>query len=151
MRANQLGLKGEALKAAQAFERAFPEAVFTSGNRSTADQARAMAQNAAQDRGYIKETYAKPLCLVARALQSWLDKNPTLTSVEDLRNGFLAILLTFSDSELHKLSSHLSGGAFDVQPDDDEAKDTFLENEAKQRGGKFIRREGKLKRRHWQA
>ncbi len=151
MKVNQLGLRGTALQAAQDFERRYPDAVFTSGRRGVADQARAMAQNVASNRQWIAETYKKPLCAAARALQDWVDRTPHANAVSDLTVGFVAILQTFSDDELGKLTCHLSGDAFDAQTDGDLSKDAFLQSLAAKYGGKFLDKEGGLKRRHWQA
>lgn len=150
MKANQLDLQGQALECALAYEAAFPDASFTSGRRTAEDQARAMSQNCAVNHKWIEQTYAHPLCPAAVELQAWLDKNPK-SSAPEIRVSFIAILKAFPDNELSKLSKHLSGNAFDAAVDSDERKDNWLEAEAKKRGGKFLRKEGGLRRRHWQA
>lgn len=55
-------------------------------------------------------------------------------------------------SELAALSLHLSGDAFDAQPDKARPEIAkWLHAEAIARGGKFIENEGGLWRWHWQA
>lgn len=92
----------------------FPEAVFTSGRRSIADQAEAMAANVVLNRNWIRETYrVSPL---STACQNHVNQlGPDLTQ-EDLANGFRAVMLLADAGELRALSWHLSGDGFDVQP-----------------------------------
>lgn len=151
MNVSQLGLRGVALQAAWEFSKRYPGTVFTSGRRSVTDQARAMASNAAVNRKWIEQTYKKPLCAAAKACQAWVDANPIAKTKEQIAAGLEAVLKTFSDAELAKLSCHLSGDAFDVEPDGMTEKDEYLNELATKHGGKFLDKEGGLKRRHWQA
>lgn len=149
MKVTQLGLRGSALQAALEYEHKYPDAVFTSGRRQIADQARAMGQNTVLNRKWIVQTYKSSVG--ARACQAWVDTNPLATTASQLAAGIEGTLKTLSDSDLALLSCHLSGDAFDVQPDGDFDKDEFLKALAVKYGGKFLEKEGGLRRRHWQA
>lgn len=151
MKAAELGIHGTALQAAQEFEARYPKVPFTRGRSTVAGQARAMSQNVVVNRKWTAETYKKPLCAAAAACQKWVDANPLATTEAQVEAGLAAVLATFSDAELFKLSCHLSGEAFDAQPDADKEKDDFLRALAVKYGGKFLDMEGGLKRRHWQA
>ena len=131
---------------------AFPSVIFTSGRRSRADQARAMASNVVLNRRWIAETYlASP---VSAACQQWVDTHPGTGGVSDIAAGLLSILDTFSDDDLSHLSLHLSGCAFDVQPVGGPLGDqicAFMQQLAnKYPGGKFLSHEGGLYRLHIQ-
>ena len=52
-----LQLAPVARAAAYALKRAHPSVIFTSGRRGKQDQARAMASNVVQNRGWIRQTY----------------------------------------------------------------------------------------------
>jgi hypothetical protein len=89
-----------------------------------------MASNivSSNDRNWIKDTYK-----AATALQSWVD-----------------VLDAMSDQDKGKVSKHLSGDAFDVQP---QAKDgATIKGDIKKLPGltKFLDREGGLERWHAQ-
>jgi|SRR5262245_35622005 len=109
-----LDLSVVAKKAAYALKAAHPEIVFTSGRRDKADQARAMASNVVSNRKWIEQTYLDtPAC---RACQKWVDDNPSAATKEQIATGLLGVLNGLTDAEVGRLSRHLSGDAFDVQP-----------------------------------
>lgn len=110
----ELQLAPVARAAAYALKRAHPAVTFTSGRRSKQDQARAMASNVVQNRGWIRQTYlASPLC---SRCQDWVDAHPERTSRQDIQAGLLSVLNRANDAELAKFSCHLAGMAFDIQP-----------------------------------
>jgi len=100
--------------AAYALKAQHPGVIFTSGRRDKADQARAMAQNVAQNRQYIVRTYRNTL--VCRLCQQWVDEHPSAVSPQQIAAGLLSVLNSLSDGDAGQLSRHLSGDAFDVQP-----------------------------------
>jgi len=108
--------------AAYALKRAHPQVRFTSGRRDKADQARAMASNVAKEgqRRWIEETYkASPL---RTRCQDWLDAHPEVVTAAGIAAGLLAIFDAAGDRELSRLSRHLAGMAFDVQPVEHDAE-----------------------------
>lgn len=143
-----LGLRGFALAGARVLKETHPSVVFTSGRRSAVDQARAMAQNVVRNRRWIAQTYrATP---VSRACQAWVDAHPQAKNVPQLTAGLIEVFDRLPDVELCRISRHLTGDAFDVQPvttDADAIKATI-------RGllglDKFLEREGGLVRWHAQ-
>src|SRR5262245_35463285 len=110
----ELELNDTAKQAAYQLKAKYPGISFTSGRRAKADQARAMASNVVKNRKWIVQTY-KPTPISA-ACQSWVDQNPQATSQTDIAAGLLTVLNGFNDPDLRRLSKHLSGDAFDVQP-----------------------------------
>src|SRR5262245_10484235 len=86
----RLNLLDAARAAAYALKALFPTVQFTSGRRTLADQARAMAQNVAVKRNYIIGTY-KP-GRACSACQAWVDANPAVTTVVDITAGLLDTL-----------------------------------------------------------
>jgi hypothetical protein len=134
-----LVLSAVAKKAAYDLKRKHPSVHFTSGRRDKQEQAHAMATNVVLNRNWIKETYLQS---VARdACQKWVDENKDKKTTEEIAGGLKKVLDGLTDAELARLSKHLSGDAFDIQPvdkDGDEIKkairglpglDTFLEKE----------------------
>jgi hypothetical protein len=143
-----LDLRGAARTGAYALKKAHPSVRFTSGRRDKADQARAMASNVVLNRKWIEETYATSP--VSKLAQKWVDDNPDKKSQDDIAAGLLSVFEAASDADLARLSKHLSGDAFDVQPvetDADAIKKTI-------RGltglDKFLEKEGGLVRWHAQ-
>lgn len=143
-----LNLVGAAKKGAYALKKEHSSVVFTSGFRTTEDQARAMAENVAASRSYIKDTYqqstARDKC------QKWVDDNPDKKTKEEIQKGLKSVMDDLTDSQLNLLSKHLSGEAFDVQPvtiDADKIKKTI-----KGLAGltKFLEKESGLTRWHAQ-
>jgi hypothetical protein len=143
-----LNLRGTAKQGAYALKKAHPAVKFTSGRRGKADQARAMASNIVENRKWIEQTYLSTK--ISQACQKWVDDNPTKKTKDDIAAGLLSVLNAHTDDDVAKLSKHLSGDAFDVQPvekDADAIKKTI-------RGltglDKFLEKEGGLVRWHAQ-
>jgi hypothetical protein len=149
MKAADLGLVGVAAEVAADFEVAFPDAVFTSGRRSVAEQAEAMACNVVLNRAWIRETYVPSR--VSAACQTWVDTVPQPVNHANIAAGLARVLSGFSDAELARLSLHMGGGAFDVSPAtvSDEAQAWLVARAAKE-GGRVLFREGGLRRVHAQ-
>jgi hypothetical protein len=143
-----LDLAPVARAAAYALKKAHPSVAFTSGRRSKADQARAMAGNVVKNRQWIEQTYASSS--LRTKCQEWVDKHADKTTQADIAEGLLSVFDSADDAALGKFSKHLSGEAFDVQPVEtnaDEIKKTI-------RGlaglDKFLDTEGGLVRWHAQ-
>jgi hypothetical protein len=109
-----LGLRPTARAAAYELKRQRPEVVFTAGRREKAAQARAMASLIASRRTWISETYSPNK--MTQALQQWVDSNPQATTEQEIAAGLLSVLNSATDSDLGRMSRHLSGDAFDIQP-----------------------------------
>jgi hypothetical protein len=143
-----LDLSPTARAAAYALRKAHPGVVFTSGRRGKQQQAHAMASNVVSNRSWIKQTYADNAA--SRACQQWVDDNQTQKTQDEITAGLKGVMDGLADEVLAKLSKHLSGDAFDVQPvtaDADAIKQTI-------RGltgiTLFLEREGGLVRWHAQ-
>jgi hypothetical protein len=92
----------------------FPQLQITSGRRSIQEQATAMSKNIALDRDFVRSTYkASPVSI---ACQRWVDSNPGVTNAGSIAAGLLSVFVSFDDAGLARISKHLSGDAFDVQP-----------------------------------
>jgi hypothetical protein len=143
-----LGLRGAAKKAAYELKKAHPTVIFTSGRRNKADQARAMASNVVHNRKWIEQTYLANA--ISRACQKWVDENPAKKTQEEIAKGLLSVMNGAADADLAKLSKHLSGDAFDVQPVT--ANADAIKNTIRRLQGldKFLEREGGLVRWHAQ-
>jgi hypothetical protein len=143
-----LDLAETARTAAYALKKAHPSIKFTSGRRTTQEQAQAMASNIVENRKWIEQTYANtPL---RTKCQQWVDKNPNKKTQAEIAEGLLSVLNTASQSELGKFSKHLSGEAFDVQPVDKDAD--VIKKTIRGLSGldKFLDQEGGLVRWHAQ-
>lgn len=93
----------------------FPNDVrFTSGRRSVADQARAMAQNVVKKRHWIEETYKDTG--QRAALQAWVNQNPAIADAASIAAGLEPIMRPWTDVQKRNFSRHMSGDAFDVLP-----------------------------------
>jgi hypothetical protein len=114
-----LDLSPTARAGAYELKRQFPAIVFTSGRRSKSEQADAMAGNVVLNRNWIEETYIKSD--IRDKCQEWVDNNPDKKSKKEIAAGILGVFNAFADSDLSKISKHLSGDAFDVQPVDKDA------------------------------
>jgi hypothetical protein len=141
-----LRLGDVAARAARVLLAAYPAVVFTSGLRDKAAQARAMASNVVKNRQWIVQTYRDTAA--ARACQTWVDDHAEATTQAAIGAGLLGVLDVLTEAEVGRLSKHLSGAAFDVQPvtkDPDAIKQAI-------RGlpgvTKFLEREGGLVRWH---
>jgi hypothetical protein len=109
-----LDLVSNARQAAELLQSQHPSVIFTSGRRSSSQQANAMAPNVVQNRNWIRDTYSAST--ERDSLQSWVDQNPTIATASAIASGLLNIMSTWSDEQRRKLSRHFSGQAFDVQP-----------------------------------
>jgi peptidoglycan hydrolase-like protein with peptidoglycan-binding domain len=114
-----LNLSEPARSGAYALKRKHPWVVFTSGRRDAARQASAMAGNVVKNRQWIAQTYAANP--VSAAAQAWVDAHPEARTKEAIAAGLLGVFGTFSPRDLGRLSHHLSGLAFDVQPEPSQA------------------------------
>ena len=110
----RLGLEGAAKEAAYELKRLHPGVVFTSGRRDKIAQARAMASNVVKNRKFIGQTYKDSE--VSRACQKWVDEHPAAITQSQIQDGLVSVFNAVTDVQLGKLSSHLSGHAFDIQP-----------------------------------
>lgn len=110
----QLQLADIARSAAYQLKAAHPNVVFTSGRRTLARQAAAMAENIVLKPRWIERTYAQsPL---RDRCQEWVDSHPEITREEDIAAGLIDIFKNVTTEELNRFSKHLSGMAFDVKP-----------------------------------
>jgi hypothetical protein len=109
-----LDLAPDVARKAAALKRACPQVVFTSGRRTIAQQAHAMAVNTQVKRSWIRDTYAHSAASVK--LQAWVDAHPGAVTVDAIAAGLERVMRTLPLAELVHLSRHLTGRAFDVQP-----------------------------------
>lgn len=145
-----LDLAPKVKEAANKLKEKHPDIVFTSGRRSVAEQASAMASNivTSSDRKWIEQTYAKS---DARdKLQEWVNKNPDAKTKDKIALGLETTMNAMSDSERGRISKHLSGEAFDIQPREKDAE--TIKNDIKALSGitQFLDTEGGLVRWHAQ-
>ena len=147
MKAKELGLIEPALSGAIELEFKFPGINFTSGRRTMFSQAKAMAQNVLEDRNWIRVTYRSHP--VTDACQAFVDAHPDAT-MEDLFNGFLGVMNSYTDAQLASWSHHLAGLAFDVEPETE--RGDAIKTEIRNLPGLnlFLEREGNLLRWHAQ-
>ena len=143
-----LNLRGTARTAAYALKKAHPSVTFTSGRRTKEDQARAMASNVVQNRKWIGQTY-KP-GIVSTGCQTWVNSHPEAKTKEQIAAGLLSVMNAATDADLGKLSKHLSGDAFDVQPVQTNAEAIKKTIRGLAGLGKFLDKEGGLVRWHAQ-
>ena len=106
--------------AAYALKKTHPGVIFTSGRRNKRDQARAMAENVIFNRKWIEQTYARTLA--RDNCQKWVDDNPDKMTQQEIEAGLASVIDALPGAELAKLSKHLSGDAFDVQPVTEDAE-----------------------------
>ena len=106
-----------------------------------------MASNivSSKDRKWIEKTYAS-----AAKLQKWVDDNPKSETVEEIAKGLEKTMKDMSDSDLAKVSKHLTGEAFDVQPQEKDAEKIKKDIKALPGITKFLEKEGNLVRWHAQ-
>jgi hypothetical protein len=143
-----LDLSEVARAAAYLLKKAHPAVKFTSGRRGKDDQARAMASNVVKNRKWIEQTYR--LTEVSARCQNWVDANPDRKTQKEVQDGLLSVLDSVTTVELAKLSKHLSGDAFDVQPVDKNAAAIKQTIESLPGKDKFLDKEGGLVRWHVQ-
>lgn len=143
-----LNLTGLAKTGAYEVKRQFPDIKFTSGRRSLADQARAMAGNVAQNRLWIARTYAPSVA--SRACQKWVDDNPGKKTASEIETGLRLVLTALPGNQAGQISKHLTGEAFDVQPVTTKDADAIKAAIRKLKGVRFLDKEGGLVRWHAQ-
>ena len=148
-------LNGNAANAWAAFVAAHPDARCASAARDVSSQASAMAGRivSGSNRQWIAQTYVRST--VRDACQSWVDSNPQATAQTDIAAGLEGVLSQYGADDLHQLSWHLAGQAFDVGLDSDSTKDSDLASLVAQHvanGGsaKFLQNEGGQSVRHVQ-
>jgi hypothetical protein len=146
----KLNLAATARTAAYALKKAHPSIQFTSGRRNKEEQAAAMASNVVKNpkRKWIEETY-KPSPLRTRC-QEWVDEHPEKTTQAEIAAGLTTVFNAATDSELGRLSKHLSGEAFDVQPVEKDAEAIKKTIKNLPGLGLFLDKEGGLVRWHVQ-
>ncbi len=142
-----LDLAVTAKAGAQELKKKHSEIKFTSGRRNVAEQAHAMASNivSSKDRKWIEKTYAS-----AASLQKWVDDNPKVETVDDIAKGLEGEINALSEQEKGWISKHLSGEAFDVQPQEKDAEAIKKDIKALTGLSKFLEKEGGLVRWHAQ-
>jgi len=143
-----LDLRGNARSGAYALKKAHPSVKFTSGRRNKDDQARAMASNVVHNRKWIEETYVSTT--ISKACQKWVDDNPDKKTQDEIAAGLLSVMNAATDADLGKLSKHLSGDAFDVQPVETDAEAIKKTIRGLSGLDKFLEKEGGLVRWHAQ-
>ncbi|HEV8109662.1 MAG TPA: hypothetical protein VGP97_19285 [Burkholderiales bacterium] len=143
-----LDLAPVARAAAYALKRLHAEVVFTSGRRDEVAQAQAMAGNVVRNRQWIVQTYLpSPVCA---ACQKWVDEHPQALSQEAIQQGLTSVFDSIGEAEIGRISKHLSGEAFDVQPVAANAEAIKASIRALKGLTKFLDREGGLERWHAQ-
>src|SRR3954469_8182641 len=110
---DSLKLSPKARKAAEILLKEHPEIEFTSGRRTLAEQAKAMAANVVEKRDYIKTTYASNEA--SKACQKWVHEHPEAKTQKEIAKGLLETL-TKLGPKAGQISKHLTGDAFDVKP-----------------------------------
>ena len=111
---DKLNLQPDVAEKALQLKHADPKVVFTSGRRTTAEQAHAMATNVVQKRNFIKNTYLDSPAI--RKLQHWVDTHPQADTVAEITAGLESVMNGLSEEERLHISKHLTGRAFDVKP-----------------------------------
>lgn len=111
MTIEELNLAPAAKNAAKILLKKYPTLEFTSGRRTIVQQAHAMARNVVVNRKWIGQTY-----LAGAKLQQWVDKHPEAKTVDAITAGLEQTMKTMPETDLLKISRHLTGKAFDVRP-----------------------------------
>lgn len=143
---NALDLAPTAKTAAQTLKSKHPEITFTSGRRDLAGQASAMASNVVSGgRDWIKNTYTS-----AQKLQKWVDDHPEAKTKDEIAKGLESTLNGMTASEQAGVSKHITGEAFDVQPQAKDADAIKADIKALPGITKFLEKESGLVRWHAQ-
>jgi hypothetical protein len=143
-----LDLAPVAKAAAYELKRLHPAVIFTSGRRDKLAQARAMASNVIKNRKWIVQTYlTSDACVLC---QKWVDDHPEAVTQDQIQQGLLSVFNSLADAQLGRLSKHLSGEAFDVQPVDANAEEIKASIRGLSGLTKFLDKEGGLVRWHAQ-
>jgi len=142
-----LHLEQVARDAAKILKSKHPNIIFTSGRRTIAQQAHAMAVNivGSGNRQWIAQTY-----LAGAKLQHWIDQHPEAKTVDQITAGLTSVMNGMTDVERGRLSKHLSGQAFDVQPVTQNAAAIQADINNLPGKTKFLTKEGGLVRWHVQ-
>ena len=113
MTIDELELEPIARQAATTLLEKHPQLKFTSGRRTVHQQAHAMASNIVtfHDRQWIGKTY-----IAGAKLQQWVDAHPQAKTVDALTAGLEQTMNAMSQTDLLKISKHLTGNAFDIRP-----------------------------------
>ena len=146
-----MGLQGIALEVALDVKAKFPEVKFTSGKRTIAEQALAMVANVKKNPKWIEQTYAQTRIVVE--CQDWVDRHAKADQ-SAMASAFATIISLFSPEEQRRLSRHLTGEAFDMEPivgGNAEKVIDVLRDWAQRKAGRFLTSEGGLVIWHWQA
>jgi hypothetical protein len=144
-----LDLAATAKNAAYELKKKRPAVGFTSGRRSVSEQARAMAANIVSDgRKWIEETYSPTSARTK--LQDWVDAHPEATTVDTIGAGLEEVFGTLTDSQKGWITKHITGEAFDVQPQTEDAEQIKADIQVLPGITKFLEREGGLVRWHAQ-
>jgi hypothetical protein len=143
-----LDLAPVAKAAAYELKRLHPAVVFTSGRRDKVGQARAMASNVIKNRKWIVQTYLPSEACTC--CQKWVDEHPEAATQDQIQAGLVSVFNGLTDAQLGRISKHLSGEAFDVQPVD--ANSEAIKASIRSLNGltKFLDKEGGLVRWHAQ-
>jgi hypothetical protein len=149
-------LQPKAQKVAIALKTKYSQITFNSGKRDATEQASAMAANVVEDRtGYFATYKATDL---AKQLQDWVDKNPKAKDQATIAAGLKSVMDTWEKKDLLRLSKHLTGEAFDMQPIESDKQAAAIKKDAKEmaqkegsEGSDFLEKEGKLTRWHVQV
>lgn len=113
MTIEELQLEPVADQAARLLQQKHPNIEFTSGRRTVAQQAHAMASNivSLHDRQFIGHTY-----LAGARLQQWVDDHPDAVTVDAITAGLQETMEAMPEADILKISRHLTGRAFDLRP-----------------------------------
>ena len=111
MTIEEMQLEPVAKNAATLLQAKHPNIQFTSGRRTTFQQAHAMAANVVLNRKWIGQTY-----LAGAKLQQWVDQHPEAKTIDQVTAGLEQTMNSMPEEELVKISRHLTGKAFDVSP-----------------------------------
>jgi hypothetical protein len=139
MTVDELQLEPIAKEAASLLQQKHPKIEFTSGRRTVRQQAHAMASNivALKDRKWIGKTY-----LAGAQLQKWVDQHPEAKTIDQLTAGLEQTMTAMPESDLLKISRHLTGRAFDIRPTSKNAASIKKDIRALPGLHKFLDREG---------
>lgn len=118
-----LDLQPLAKEAAYLLKAAHPAVQFTSGRRTLRAQAHAMATKVTLNRRWIAQTYRATNA--SRACQRWVDRNPEVTTTDDVAAGLVTVLRALPATDVLLLSKHLTGNAWDVAPAGPEVETTI--------------------------
>jgi hypothetical protein len=111
---DRLNLRPEVARKALKLKQAAPGVVFTSGRRTIAQQAHAMATNVVHQRDWIEQTYLTSPAI--RKLQEWVNAHPQARTVDQIAAGLEQVMNSLTEQQQLRISKHLTGRAFDIQP-----------------------------------